>query len=145
MKNVRLLPENRTALVVIITGFAFLILFWWYPLIRTFILGFQLSGVGRLKESWIGLAHYRALFSSKVFGNRRVTLLFRRIHRHLFSRPVLLNRQRHTFIFCRITNNSQNFLWSSRNRWGKRLAEVQSNYLTITHSNYTFCCSYKYN
>ena len=76
MKNVRLLPENKTALVVIIMGFAFLILFWWYPLIRTFILGFQLSGVGRLKESWIGLAHYRALFSSKVFGKVVLNTLY---------------------------------------------------------------------
>ncbi|MFQ5834529.1 MAG: carbohydrate ABC transporter permease [bacterium] len=72
MKNVRLLPENKTALAVIIMGLAFLILFWWYPLIKTFILGFQLAGLGRLKESWIGLAHYRALFSSKVF--RKVVL-----------------------------------------------------------------------
>ena len=72
MKNVRLLPENKTALAVIIVGLAFLILFWWYPLIKTFILGFQLASLSGVKESWIGLAHYRALFSSKVF--RKVVL-----------------------------------------------------------------------
>ena len=76
MKNVRLLPENKTALVVIIIGLLFLILFWWYPLIRTFMLGFQLAGLGRLKESWIGLAHYRTLFSSKVFGKVVLNTLY---------------------------------------------------------------------
>jgi len=76
MKNVRLLPENKTALAVIIIGLLFLILFWWYPLIRTFMLGFQLAGLGRLKESWIGLAHYRTLFSSKVFGKVVLNTLY---------------------------------------------------------------------
>jgi len=73
MKNVRLLPENKTALVVIIMGLAFLILFWWYPLIQTFILGFRSADFSRLRESsWVGLAQYRALFSNKVF--RKVVL-----------------------------------------------------------------------
>ncbi len=54
-------------------GFAFLILFWWYPLIQTFILGFRSADFSRLRESsWVGLAQYRALFSNKVF--RKVVL-----------------------------------------------------------------------
>lgn len=76
MKDMKLLPENKTALGVIIMGLGFLILFWWYPLIKTFILGFKLAGLGHLKEPWVGLAHYRELFSSKIFGKVVVNTLY---------------------------------------------------------------------
>ena len=67
MKDSRVFPENKTALGVIVMGFAFLILFWWYPLSKTFILAFKVAGLGSLEEPWVGLANYRKLFSSKVF------------------------------------------------------------------------------
>ncbi|MCK4418528.1 sugar ABC transporter permease, partial [Candidatus Aerophobetes bacterium] len=67
MKDWRVFPENKTALAVIAIGFAFLILFWWYPLSKTFILAFKEASLGSLEEPWVGLAHYRKLFSSKLF------------------------------------------------------------------------------
>jgi len=76
MRGVRLLPENKTALAVIIIGLVFLVLFWWYPLIKTFILGFKLAGLGHPEEPWIGLAHYNELFHSKIFRKVVVNTLY---------------------------------------------------------------------
>jgi ABC-type sugar transport system permease subunit len=67
LKGLRFFPETRTALVVILLGLAFLGLFWWYPLIKTLLLGFKRAGLGYPDEPWVGLSHYKELFTSLVF------------------------------------------------------------------------------
>jgi multiple sugar transport system permease protein len=68
LKGARFFPENKTALIVVLVGLAFLALFWWYPLFKTFLLGFRRAGLGYPEEPWVGLAHYRELLRSAVFG-----------------------------------------------------------------------------
>lgn len=67
MNDMKLLPEDKTALLVVLIGMAVLIWWWWYPVTRTFILGFKQAGLMYLEEPWIGLVHYKELFSSKIF------------------------------------------------------------------------------
>jgi ABC-type sugar transport system permease subunit len=67
LKGLRFFPETRTALIVILLGLAFLGLFWWYPLIKTLLLGFKRAGLGYPEEPWVGLSHYKKLFTSLVF------------------------------------------------------------------------------
>ena len=76
MKGLRFFPENRTALIVILLGLAFLGLFWWYPLIETFLLGFKQAGLGYPDEPWVGLSHYEELFKSPVFRKVVINTLY---------------------------------------------------------------------
>jgi len=67
VKGKKILPENLTALIVILLGLGFLGLFWWYPLIETFLLSFKKAGLGYAEEPWIGMANFRDLFANPVF------------------------------------------------------------------------------
>jgi multiple sugar transport system permease protein len=75
-KGSKILPENLTALIVILLGLGFLGLFWWYPLIKTFLLAFKRAGLGHPEEPWVGLAHFKALLSAEVFGKVVLNTLY---------------------------------------------------------------------
>lgn len=61
---------------MLLLGLAFLGLFWWYPLIKTFLLGFKLAGLGHPDEPWIGLENYKELFTTPVFGRVILNTLY---------------------------------------------------------------------
>ena len=76
MKDQKLLPENLTAWIVILSGFVLLITFWWYPLIKTFLLGFKQAGLGFQEEPWVGFKHYKTMATSPLFAKVILNTLY---------------------------------------------------------------------
>ncbi|MFH1928114.1 MAG: sugar ABC transporter permease [Chloroflexota bacterium] len=59
MKTERIIPKDKTALIILILTTLFFAIVMWRSIAQTFMLGFQRAGV--MKSEWVGLDNYRRL------------------------------------------------------------------------------------
>lgn len=80
MKQKRILPKDKVALIVLILTTAYFAIVTWRSIFQTFILSFQQSSV--LESHWVGLENYRHL----LFGD----MIFRKALRNSFMYALLM-------------------------------------------------------